>query len=258
MECITGPELATIGARRCCNLRNDREQKSGLGRLGDFLAGKGFYIVLFLCVAAIGISGYFLLTGSEPDSRSVAGNVEVVVMPSPVLPSVNPVPTPAPMETPTPTPQPTPTPTPKPTPTPAPKPVVYTWPVKGEVIGDYSLEVLAYDQTMGDWRTHAGMDLAAPLGTQVMAVADGTVSAIYQDPLMGTTVVVDHADEVTSLYANLAEVPTVEVGESVTTGTVIGSVGQTAVAESQKAGHLHLEMTEAGVSVDPANYLPQS
>lgn len=239
-------------------MRNDREQKSGLGRLGDFLAGKGFYIVLFLCVAAIGISGYFLLTGSEPDSRSVAGNVEVVVMPSPVLPSVNPVPTPEPMETPTPTPKPTPAPTPKPTPTPAPKPVVYTWPVKGEVIGDYSLEVLAYDQTMGDWRTHGGMDLAAPLGTQVMAVADGTVSAVYQDPLMGTTVVVDHADGVTSLYANLAEVPTVEVGESVTTGTVIGSVGQTAVAESQKAAHLHLEMIEAGASVDPANYLPQS
>lgn len=238
-------------------MQNNRNHKSGLGRLGDFLAGKGFYIVLFLCVAAIGISGYFLLTGSEPDSQSVAGNVEVVVMPSPVLPSVDPMPTPAPMETPSPTPKPTPTPTPTSTPTPAPKPVVYTWPVKGEVIGDYSLEVLAYDQTMGDWRTHEGMDMAAPLGTQVMAVADGTVSAIYADPLMGTTVVVDHADQVSSLYANLAELPTVEVGDSVTTGTVIGSVGQTAVAESQKAAHLHFEMTEAGAPVDPANYLPQ-
>ena len=51
--------------------------------------------------------------------------------------------------------------------------------------------------------------------------------------------------------------PTVEVGESVTTGMVIGSVGRTAVAESEKAAHLHFEMTQAGVTVDPANYLPQ-
>ncbi len=236
-------------------MQNDRNRKSGLSRLGDFLAGNGFYIILFLCVAAIGISGYFLLTGSSRESQTVAGNVEVVVMPSPALPSVNPMPTPVPMETPVPTPKPTPT--PRPTPTPAPRPVVYTWPVKGAVIGDYSREVLAYDETMGDWRTDSGMDLAAPLGTQVMAIADGTVSAIYNDPLMGTTVVVSHADEVTSSYSNLAELPTVELGDSVTTGMVIGSVGQTAVAEGQKAAHLHLEMTEAGASVDPANYLPQ-
>ena len=235
-------------------MRNEGNKKSGLGRLGDFLAGKGFYIVLFLCVAAIGISGYFLLTDSAPNDQPVVGNAEVVVMPSPALPSVNPVPTPAPRSTPTPTPAPTPTPTP--TPDPTPQPVVYTWPIKGEVIGAFSLEVLAYDQTMGDWRTHDGMDLAAPLGTQVMATADGTVSKVYADPLMGTTVVISHPNGVESLYANLAEVPTVEVGDEVTTGMVIGSVGRTAVAESQKASHLHFEMTESGANVDPENYLP--
>ena len=235
-------------------MQNERKKKSGLSRLGDFLAGKGFYIVLFLCVAAIGISGYFLLTDSVSNDQPVVGNAEVVVMPSPVLPSVNPMPTPAPMETPTPTPKPTPTPTP--TPAPTPKPVVYTWPVKGEVIGAFSLEVLAYDETMGDWRTHQGMDLAAPLGAQVLAVADGTVSRIYADPLMGTTVVIAHEGGVESVYSNLAQLPTVEVGDAVTTGMVIGSVGRSAVAESQKAAHLHFEMTEAGASVDPENYLP--
>lgn len=232
-------------------MQNDHNKKRGLDRLGDFLAGKGFYIVLAGCLAVIGISGYFLLSGSQP-SRSVAGRAEVIVTPAPALPSV---PASA-MPTPRPTPKPTPVPTPAPTPVPTAKPVVYTWPVKGEIVGDYSLEVLAYDQTMGDWRTHAGLDVAAPLGTQVVAVADGTVSAIYADPLMGQTVVITHADDVQSLYANLGAVPTVEVGDSVTTGMVIGSVGNGAIAEGQKASHLHLEMTEAGVSVDPANYLP--
>ena len=35
--------------------------------MGDFLEGKGFYIVLFLCVAAIGISGYYLISSLTPD-----------------------------------------------------------------------------------------------------------------------------------------------------------------------------------------------
>lgn len=239
-------------------MKNERKKKSGLSRVGDFLAGKGFYIVLFLCVAAIGISGYFLLTDSAGGSQTASGGAEVVVMPSPVLPTVEPLPTPAPMETPAPTPAPTPTPasTPAPTPAPTPRPVVYTWPVRGEVIGDYSLEVLAYDETMGDWRTHDGMDLAAPLGAQVMAVADGTVRDVYEDPLMGTTVVIDHGGDVVSVYANLAQTPTVEAGESVSTGTVIGSVGKTAAAESRKDPHLHFEMQSAGASVDPTTYLP--
>ena len=49
--------------------------------MGDFLEGKGFYIVLFLCVAAIGISGYYLfssLTPDEPDAP-VAGTAQITV-----------------------------------------------------------------------------------------------------------------------------------------------------------------------------------
>ena len=48
--------------------------------MGDFLEGKGFYIVLFLCVAAIGISGYYLfssLTPDEPDAP-VAGTAQIL------------------------------------------------------------------------------------------------------------------------------------------------------------------------------------
>ena len=56
-------------------------KKPFLKRMGDFLEGKGFYIVLFLCVAAIGISGYYLfssLTPDEPDAP-VAGTAQITV-----------------------------------------------------------------------------------------------------------------------------------------------------------------------------------
>ena len=244
-------------------------KKTWTDRLGDFIAGKGFYIVLFLCVAAIGISGYYLFATLGPNEKEVAADapVEVVVTPTPVAtptpvrpsvkptPSADPAPTATPAATPTPSANPTPAETVKPSAT-KPAVSVYTWPVKGEVIRDFSLEVLAYDETMGDWRTHCGMDISAQLGAEVCAVSTGTVEAVYEDDLMGTTVVIDHGEGVKSIYSNLAAMPTVEVGDTVKPGSVIGAVGETALAESGRPPHLHLEMSKNDHVVDPLQYLP--
>ncbi|MBQ8801318.1 MAG: M23 family metallopeptidase, partial [Clostridium sp.] len=59
-----------------------------------------------------------------------------------------------------------------------------------------------------------------------------------------------------STYSNLADKPAVSVGQEVDTGTVLGTVGNTAIAESAMPAHLHLEMTRNGEAVDPAIYLP--
>jgi len=244
------------------------QKRSMAERVSDFMAGKGFYIVLLLCVTALGVSGYFLFSGLGGPEQPVSGPAQVVVTATP-RPSVTPVPP----STATPRPTPSPTPTVKPTPAPTPKPTaaqtvgeaelgtatasVFTWPVKGELLRPWAVETLSYDETMGDWRTHDGVDIAATVGTAVMAPAGGTVTDIYQDDLMGTTVVILHADEVMSTCSNLEKVPTVEIGDTVRTGDVIGSVGKTAIAESGQGSHLHLSMTKSGVSVDPLNYLPE-
>ena len=230
-------------------------------RVGDFFVGKGFYIVLFLCVAAIGISGYYLVTtlGGGDQDAAVNGPAQVVVTPAPTPsvaatpPVVSSAPKPTPATTPTSTPAPA---TPTPAVTPKPATAVFTWPVKGEVLREFSLEVLAYDETMRDWRTHSGIDIAASVGTQVMAASDGTVEKVYQDDLMGTTVVIDHGNGLKSSYFNLAPTPTVEEGDTVSTGSIIGAVGTTAIAESYPA-HLHFEMTLNGLAADPARYLPE-
>jgi murein DD-endopeptidase MepM/ murein hydrolase activator NlpD len=234
------------------------KRKPILERIGDVMAGKGFYIVLFLCVAAIGISGYYLLSSFElgGESTAAAGQAQVVVSPTPTakVPEVKVTPTP----TPKPTVEPTSTPTPAATkaPTPAGRKTVYTWPVKGEVISGFSLEVLAYDPTMGDWRTHSGIDIASELGTPVLAASGGTVKSIEHNDLMGTTVTIDHGNGIMSMYANLADTPTVKTGDSVDTGTVIGAVGDTAIAESNRPSHLHFEISKDGDPVDPQDYLP--
>lgn len=249
-------------------------KKTWTDRLGDFVAGKGFYIVLFLCIAAIGISGYYLFStlGSGTEDTTASGPVQVTVTP---VPATTPVPTPTPNKpvlTPVPSAEPVqeaevkPAPTaapsaaPTPTPTAAPAPsaaaAAYVWPVEGEIIRDFSLEVLAYDETMGDWRTHCGLDISAELGSEVCAVSAGTVEAVYEDDLMGTTVVIDHGEGVKSLYANLAADPTAVTGDSLKAGTVIGTVGETALAESGRPPHLHFEMSRNDRVVDPLQYLP--
>ena len=238
-------------------------------KLGDFVLGKGFYIVLFLCVATIGVSGYYLIRSVSPD---LEGTVQPVTgSPTVELPEQSEVPgTPAkkpvtakPQETDKPEEAPKSSQEPFVQPgqpqTAAPKtpaPAVYTWPVKGEVLRGVSVDALAYDPTMGDWRTHAGLDIAAQEGFQVLCVSDGVVAEVVEDDLMGVTVVVEHPEGLVSVYSNLAENPVVSVGQEVDTGTVLGTVGATAIAESAMTAHLHLEMTRDGETVDPTEYLP--
>ena len=251
------------------------KNRSILEKLGDFVLGKGFYIVLFLCVATIGISGYYLVrtVSSTPGEAEPVTGSPTVVLPDSSQNAAPPHTTPS-VTTPT-----TPTVTepedsgsqeaslpqtveeePAETVQPVeedPVPAVFTWPVKGEILSGFSLEVLAYDETMGDWRTHSGLDIAASLGTEVLAVAAGTVASIEDDVLMGTTIVVDHGDGLKSVYANLAAIPSVQVGDAVQTGAVLGAVGDTAAAEAAKAPHLHFEMIRGDEPVDPASFLPQ-
>ena len=245
------------------------KRKPILERIGDFMEGRGFYIVLSLCVAAIGISGYYLFSSLQPDGADapVSAPTQVMVAVSPtveaVKPAVTAVPTPAATPAPTPASSSLPSSPPEPvrTPSAAPEPAqtasLFVWPLRGQVVAGWSLEVLAYDETMGDWRTHSGIDISAPVGTEVMAVAGGTVASVEQDDLMGTTVTIAHADGLESIYANLAEVPSVEAGDEVAVGEVIGATGTTAAAESARAPHLHLEMRKDGESVDPLSYLPE-
>ncbi|MCI8478302.1 MAG: M23 family metallopeptidase [Oscillospiraceae bacterium] len=243
-------------------------------RMGDFMAGKGFYIVLFLCVATIGISGYYLFSSVTSNlnptelGTQVAGQIQVTVTPS-AAPAITPAATPA--ATPTLTPAPpvlsaTPAPTQQPAaavpsqavvqPEPTPAALVFTWPVKGEILSAFSVEALAYDVTMEDWRTHPGLDIAADPAIQVRAAAAGTVAAVEQDPLMGTVVVIDHSDDLRSVYANLDPETAVSVGDSVYTGDTIGQIGTTAIAESALPSHLHFTMLKNDLPTDPMDYLP--
>ena len=239
----------------------DKKNDSGQNRLEKFFGGKGFYIVLFLCVAVIGVSAWTLLSSGKSAMQNVStGDIELpqptAATPAPTeaaetvweIPedAVEVVAEPEAPEEPVSEPQEADV-----------APASYVWPVYGQIERPYAMTELVYDKTMADWRTHDGIDIESTLGTQVLAAADGTVTEVYADDLYGTTVVISHGGGIESVYSNLAELPTVEVGQSVSKGDTIGAVGTTALCEAGEVYHLHFAMRADGQSVDPGEYLPQ-
>lgn len=134
-------------------------------------------------------------------------------------------------------------------------PQVIVSPLEGEVLAAFSVDRLVYNETMEDWRTHDGVDIAAEAGATVLSSSSGIVCSVDADPLMGTTVVIDHADGYQTTYANLQANPSVVAGDKVSAGQAIGVVGQTAAAEAAQGPHLHFSVSKNGVPMDPAEYL---
>lgn len=106
------------------------------------------------------------------------------------------------------------------------------------------------------WRgeeLHYGVDLAAPPGTPVRAMWAGRVSGKGTDPRLGPYVELEHSGGFTTRYAPLAGV-TLQAGEPVQAGQVIGQVGAAAAGE-RGSGHLHLEVRKDGLAVQPEPFL---
>ena len=98
---------------------------------------------------------------------------------------------------------------------------------------------------------HNGLDLGSPTGTPVRAAAAGRVILAQSWSGFGNTVVIQHGGDVTTTYGHLSRFAT-SVGRSVDEGQVVAYVGCTGLCTGP---HLHFEVRESGVAVDPLRYL---
>ncbi|MCB0281621.1 MAG: peptidoglycan DD-metalloendopeptidase family protein [Calditrichaeota bacterium] len=98
---------------------------------------------------------------------------------------------------------------------------------------------------------HQGVDFSAEKGTPVFNIAEGKVIEAEKKGNYGNTVVIQHADNIRSLYAQLSEI-LVQKNQIIKKGEVIGKVGNSGLST---APHLHFEIRKNNQSVDPADYL---
>jgi murein DD-endopeptidase MepM/ murein hydrolase activator NlpD len=210
----------------------------------NHLGGSRIYLLLAACLVVAGVVGYFtMLRGDAPTTPPVTKTEDPVTV-EPVAPAITQTPTPV---------EPEPEPEQQETNAPATQRVIN--PLDGEVLAAFSMDELLYDTTMADWRTHNGVDIAASEGDSVRAAADGTISSVKNDPMTGVTVVIDHLNDIQTVYANLQENPPAAVGQEVAAGDVIGYVGTTSAAEASQDPHLHFSVLQGGQIIDPADFL---
>lgn len=132
----------------------------------------------------------------------------------------------------------------------------YTLPVLNATIyKEYNDKNLVYNKTLNQWEAHKSIDFLVSTGSNVYAVADGTVKEIYTNYLEGTVVVIDHGNNLTSKYGSLEENVNVEVGDVVKKGDVIGTASDSAKRETDIGTYLHFEMLDGETKIDPAGYL---
>ncbi|MBQ6727381.1 MAG: M23 family metallopeptidase [Clostridia bacterium] len=121
-------------------------------------------------------------------------------------------------------------------------------------IEDYT-ETLAYNSTLKRYEAHKAIDFFAEEGANVYAAYDGVISDVSTSLLTGTTITVNHGDGLYTVYNSLADGDRVFVGQTVRQGAKIGEVSVSNRQESALGAHLHFQVIENGESINPSRYL---
>lgn len=98
---------------------------------------------------------------------------------------------------------------------------------------------------------HTGIDMAAPLGTNIKASMAGTIAAASYNQVYGNYVIISHSGGYQTLYAHMATI-SVKLGQKVNQGTVVGKLGSTGYSTGP---HLHFTVYKNGQLIDPFTVL---
>ncbi len=216
-----------------------KEHRFGEGKFAQFIAGKGFYVALAVCLVGAAAAAWLTI---DKTLESLTGQGEVPiseVSESAARPAPESAAAAAPGET------------ESETFWPFTQKTTYALPVQGDIIQDYSDGELVKNETLGEWRTHDGIDIKCEAGADICAPADGKITRVWSDPMWGECVEMEHADGVTSVFCGLDKELSVKEGDEVKLGGVIGKLGETNSAEIGADSHLHFAMKKDGKYADP-------
>ena len=217
-------------------------KKESSNKVLKFMKRNAIYLVLIACILAVGFSVALMLIRQTNQPLGELNNPPVVENPNPdeqepdentgnITPD-------EPDQT-----------------EPVQKPVIFIMPVENPTtITEYS-ETMVWCSTLGRFQTHLAIDFYAEEGTPVFAAYDGTIEKIESSLLQGVTITIDHGNGLKTVYNSLADGDLVQEGQSVSAGDKIGEVSVTNRQEYKEGAHLHFEVLENGVIIDPVKYL---
>ena len=219
-------------------------------KVAKFIAGKGFYVVLAVCMAVIGVAAYSAMEKNTPqlekeqssqndsqqdfsldayiDENYIDENDTDDLYEDDFIQPDGSEATDVNEETSAP---------------------VFIMPIEGTVIKHFSPDALIYSQTYKDMRIHTGVDIEPNFANVVISAFTGTVVGVDENTVYGTVVTIDHGDGVVLSYCGLKNV-TVNSGDVVDIEEIIGEIG-TVLNESADKPHLHLELMVNGEYTDP-------
>ena len=122
------------------------------------------------------------------------------------------------------------------------------WPVQGWVTSEFGYRASPFS---GVREFHKGLDIAARVGVQIVAPADGIVTEVSYDREMGNMVKIDHGHGMTTWYGHLSKSDLMQ-GSTVKRGGLIGYIGNSG---RSTGSHLHFSVLLNGVPVNPRKYL---
>ena len=215
-------------------------------KLSTFLLGKGFYLVLAVCMAAMGMAVYSALDAIDPvspqENSSIQESVPEELESFPVeeeeekqeIEEEKPLPKES-------------------------EPVenegvatFFMLPLNGEIIKHFDNEHLQYSATYNDMRLHTGTDIKPESTKDVISAGDGSVLSVEENTVLGNVVTIDHGNTVTIRYCGVEGI-TVSAGDTVFAGQVIGQVG-TVTNECNDEEHIHIEVFKSSKPVNPAEF----
>ena len=134
--------------------------------------------------------------------------------------------------------------------------IVFTMPVTNStIIKQFTSSTVVYNQTLGVYTGHMGIDFSANAGESVVAVYDGKIESITTSYVKGTTITINHGNGLKSIYNSLDALESLKEGQTVSKGEIIGYVSDNNRQEYKDGPHLHFEVTKNGEWIDPDEYL---
>ena len=124
-----------------------------------------------------------------------------------------------------------------------------------QIIKRYTSDTIVFNSTLGAYMGHMGIDFSAPEGTEVHCVYEGVIESITTSYLNGTTVTVDHGNNLKTVYNSIEANENLYEGAKVSQGAVLGTVSANNLQEYKDGPHLHFEVFKNGEKIDPEEYL---